>query len=324
MNIRWSGKRDSNSRPSRWQRDALPLSYSRSHFIGIPAKRGGSKSRWSYRTVFPRSPPTGRRPTVHNRTVPTPDPLMREFEILMIEAGRIGLAARANLRRELKPDGSVVTNGDRDVQKYLEPRLTGLIPGAFWGEEGARSEPNEHGLWVVDPIDGTSNYAFGLPVWGVSAGLVQGESVRLGGVFLPELGRLYAVDAEGRATLNGKPMPPIPAGKVEPYELVGVGDTARRAAPRFPFPGKARQLGSFVVEACFVAEQSLRAMVGMREKLYDIAPSVGILRALGAEVRYLDGSPFSLAELVDGRPIDRPWIMAPRGSFDGLAERPKP
>lgn len=245
---------------------------------------------------------------------------MREFEKLMIEAGRIGLAARADLGRELKPDGSVVTHGDRAVQEFLEPRLTELVPAAFWGEEGSRSEPNDEGLWVVDPIDGTSNYAFGSPIWGVSAGLVRGESVRIGGVYLPELGRLFAVDSEGRATLNGRPMEPVPAGPIQPYELVGIGETARRAAPRFPFPGKPRLLGSFVVEACFVAEQSLRAMVGMREKLYDVAPSVGILRALGAEVRYLDGTPFSLAELADGRPIDRPWIMAPRGSFDRLAE----
>lgn len=242
-----------------------------------------------------------------------PSAELLELDRILGEAGRIAQRAREDLRSELKPDGSIVTNGDRLVETYLRQELRGLRPGAsFWGEEFGFQPETPEGLWCIDPVDGTSNYSFGSPIWGVTAGLVHGEGVRLGAVVLPDLGETYLADEHG-TWMNGVPMAPIPPGPIKPEELVSASDPILRTLID-QIPGKLRNSGAFVVDAMWVARQRFRGLVGQREKLYDVAASLLILRNLGADIRYADGAPLVLEELKDDRKIGRPWLMFPSGS----------
>lgn len=238
---------------------------------------------------------------------------LKDLEAVSREAGRIAIESRKSLVRELKPDGSIVTNGDRAVETYLRPVLKELAPGSrVWGEEFGLEE-GDGPLWVVDPVDGTSNYAYHSPIWGVSIGFVDRGKVRAGSIFLPDLQEMAIGEAGSLPTLNGKPMSPIPSGPVEAYELVGYCDQILRSTPSKP-PGRMRCSGAFVWDGLSVPLQRLRGLVGMSERLYDVAPAVLFALELGGEVRYADGSAFVISDLMDGRQIPKPWIIFPMES----------
>ncbi len=229
------------------------------------------------------------------------------------EAGAMAQRERTRLERELKADGSIVTNGDRAVETWLRERLTGFVPGStVWGEEFGFAERGEGGRWLVDPIDGTSNYAYGSLLWGVSIALEVGGRLTLGAVALPDLGETYLAEDGGGAFLNGEPLPNLPTGPILAHELTSYNEWVAKLLPEIP--GKQRLSGAFVVEGTFVVRGRYRALVAMREKLYDVAACVVMARELGADVRYIDGAPFEETELLRDERIGRPWGILPRES----------
>lgn len=238
--------------------------------------------------------------------------LLAEFESLVREAGDLARRCREDLTKEFKPDGSVVTNGDRAVEEFLRPRLQALIPATgVWGEEFGQDVEGEGGLWLVDPIDGTTNYSLGSPLWGVSVGLIRRGVLELGAVFLPDLGELV-VSARGTGvSVNGQPMPPLSPGPIRPEDTFSIGDAAIRGFDPARWPGKLRCSGAFVIDGVFTATQRYRGLVGYRERLYDVAPCVLFGLELGAVVSYADGTAFACAELLHGRQIDKPWVVLP-------------
>lgn len=215
--------------------------------------------------------------------------------------------------RELKPDGSIVTNGDREVETYLRGDLATLVEhSTFWGEEFGFAEQGSGGLWVLDPIDGTSNYSYGSPLWGVSIALIVGDRIEAGAVMLPDLDELYLCARGGGVTVNGEPLAPIPPGPIEASELVSYSDYVVKACPRNALPGKMRCSGAFVVDGTFVLRQRLRGLIGLSEKLYDMAACALMAEELGADVRYADGRPLDIGALKVDRKIAAPWLIFPR------------
>ncbi len=214
-----------------------------------------------------------------------------------------------------KEDGTLVTPADPAVERFFRERLPALTPGAaIWGEELGYETMREEGLWALDPIDGTGNYAYGSPIWGISAAYLGPEGVRLGAIFLPDLGEMYLARRGERPTCNGRPLEPIPAGKVHDKQLVSYSDSLLRRYPDTVWPGNMRCAWAFVVDATFVARQRFRGLIGHREMLYDVAAALLICQELGAEIRYCDGSPMPLADLLAGGRIARPWMIFPAGN----------
>ena len=83
-----------------------------------------------------------------------------------------------------------VTAADQAVEALLRQRLLAAFPeDGFLGEEGGR-QMNGAYTWVVDPIDGTTNYLRGLPEWGISIGCIHGDELLLGVIYLPDLDRM--------------------------------------------------------------------------------------------------------------------------------------
>jgi len=225
-------------------------------------------------------------------------------------AAATALALRSELKTNTKPDGSLVTNADLAAENVLREGLLDASPGTtFWGEEGGFVEQGEEGIWLVDPIDGTTNFAFGQPLWGTSAGLYRQDRLELGVVALPDLGWLLCGQRGHRPTCNGEPLPNLLTTPIAKHEPVGENDDP------FPTIGKSRHLGSFVVEAMFMARGMLRAFTSSRCKLYDAAASLVILRSLGAEARHADGRLLDESEWLRPSPIE-PFIVLPPG--DGL------
>jgi myo-inositol-1(or 4)-monophosphatase len=242
-------------------------------------------------------------------------PLLGELGRITRRAGEIAIEARKSLVRELKPDGTIVTNGDRSVEEYLRPELTNLKVGStVWGEEFGHEEEGSGGWWLVDPVDGTTNYAFGGPYWGVSIALSVGDRLQLASIFLPDLDEIYLAEFGQGATLNGNAILPITPGIVRDEEIVSYCERLTRRYPQANIPGKMRCSGAFVIDGAFTATQRFRGLVGLGEKLYDIAASVLINQELGADVRYASGDAFLVADIKKDVKIDAPWMIFPRNS----------
>lgn len=245
-----------------------------------------------------------------------PSPLLASLGAIVHEAGALAVQMRkAGLSRELKADGSIVTPIDVAVEVLLRKSLTELYPDTnVWGEELGFEDEGEGGLWLVDPIDGTSNFSYGGPLWGISVALVRQSQLELGAIFLPDLGETYLAERGRGAFLNGSAISPIAPGPVRPEEIVAYDERLLRMYDREQLPGKMRCCGAFVVEGTFVVKQRWRGLIGYREKLYDAAASILLALEVGAEVRYVDGSPFVIGDLICDAKIEKPWMIFPAES----------
>lgn len=113
-------------------------------------------------------------------------------------------------RSELASDSKLapldyVTEADRAVEVQLKSELAQVFPDdGFWGEETGGA--TQASLWVADPIDGTSNFMAGLPLWGTSLAYVENGQTHLGFLVFPQLGLAYEAVKGGGATCNGQPI----------------------------------------------------------------------------------------------------------------------
>jgi len=248
-------------------------------------------------------------------------------EILQSAALTVDLA-RAQFKSELKTDGSLVTNADRAVEIHLREELSQLVPGAaIWGEEFGHEAPNQVGQWQIDPIDGTTNFAYGSPLWGISVSLFRNGRMDLGGIFLPDLGEMYLAAYGQGATLNGLPIPVVAPGAIRPEDPISVCDHVTEEFGREWSHGKPRCAGAFVIDGTFTTTGRYRALIGLRERLYDVGASLVLFGEVGLEICYADGSEFDLAPLLAGSRIERPWLATPanggiRGQLPPSRHRP--
>ena len=101
----------------------------------------------------------------------------------------------------------LVSAADKAAEELILGRISEARPDdGFLGEEGA-DEAGSSGLrWIVDPLDGTANFLFGLPQWAVSIAVEDGDGVLAGAVYDPPRGELWAAERGGPALLDGRPV----------------------------------------------------------------------------------------------------------------------
>jgi myo-inositol-1(or 4)-monophosphatase len=125
------------------------------------------------------------------------------------EAGALALQMRAGigvLETKSSPT-DVVTEADKAVEKLLVTALSSARPlDGLLGEEGAGSPGTSGFRWVIDPIDGTVNYLYGIPQWAVSIGFEDASGAVVGVVYDPNKDELWQAVRGGGAALNGVPL----------------------------------------------------------------------------------------------------------------------
>jgi myo-inositol-1(or 4)-monophosphatase len=166
-------------------------------------------------------------------------------------------------------------------------------------------------LWVVDPLDGTTNFAHGYPVFCVSVGLlVAGEPV-VGVVYDPAREELFEAARGSGAFLNGRPIrvsecPALGEALLVtgfPYDFQNVRDDTVELFSRFLHRAQAvRRDGSAALDLCYVAAGRFDGFWERRLKPWDTAAAAAILREAGGRVTRFDGAPFS--------PFDREILAA--------------
>jgi myo-inositol-1(or 4)-monophosphatase len=126
------------------------------------------------------------------------------------EAGAQLLEAFAGPAKEVTAKSTptdLVSAADEAAQELIRSRLAAARPDdGFLGEEGG-DETGSSGLrWIVDPLDGTINFLFGIPQWAVSIAVEDAGGVLAGVVYDPPRGELWAAERGGPATLDGEPV----------------------------------------------------------------------------------------------------------------------
>jgi myo-inositol-1(or 4)-monophosphatase len=141
-------------------------------------------------------------------------PMQTRFHVACAVAREAGLLAkrrfldRSSFTIGFKGPQDFITEVDGEVERLIQSRLTDAFAGdGFIGEEGeglvgAPGAP----VWVVDPIDGTSNFARGTPHWCVSIACILGASMEVGVIYDPMLDELFCARRGAGAWLNGAPM----------------------------------------------------------------------------------------------------------------------
>jgi myo-inositol-1(or 4)-monophosphatase len=207
------------------------------------------------------------------------------------------------VERHFKGDGSVVTAADGASQDALQSALKSQWPAyGVLGEEMPQAAQRRAlagaagGLWVVDPLDGTSNFAAGFPFYAVSVALLVGGRTALGVVYDPSRDECFAARAGAGAFLNGQPLPPAPPAPPLGKALAGVD--LKRLAPALatrlasgPPYGSQRNLGSVALEWCWVAAGRLHLYLHGRQRLWDFAAGELVLREAGGHSITLEGEP---------------------------------
>jgi myo-inositol-1(or 4)-monophosphatase len=147
------------------------------------------------------------------------------------EAGQMALdryRRRESLAIERKGRQDFVSEADKACEAFVAEALLRAFPeDAFLGEEGGLQNEGGAATWIIDPIDGTSNFIAGIPIWCVSLGLVIGNQAVLGVVYNPATEELYAARAGEGAYLNGKRIRVSTAHRLEEARI-GLGFSYRR------------------------------------------------------------------------------------------------
>ncbi len=230
------------------------------------------------------------------------DPL--DFIIsLAREAGTL-LAERIDGPREIayKRRADLVTDADRASEALIVERIAASFPNAaILGEEGGVYAGTGTERFIVDPLDGTTNYAHRYPLFCVSIAYERDGVLEAGAIYAPMLGELFAGQRGAAATLNGKPIHVSPIAAVA-NALVCTGfvpSRYERNMPNFDTLSSAAQAvrrdGSAALDIAFVAAGRFEAFWEWDLKPWDVAAGAVIVAAAGGVVTAVEGTPLDIA-----------------------------
>jgi myo-inositol-1(or 4)-monophosphatase len=229
--------------------------------------------------------------------------MSREVEAA-VEAAR---AAGAVLRRgygesktiRYKAAIDLVTAFDEESERTIIQILSAAFPAyGFWTEESGHHAAAGDARWIVDPLDGTTNYAHDLPHFAVSIALEEAGTIVAGVVYDPMLDELFVAERGGAATLNGRPIR-VSATEDLLHALLATGPPSDRSpvlAQRDYNAGLAvlaqglRQTGSAALDLCYVAAGRLDAYFERGMHLWDIGAGMVIVAAAGGRVSTYAGT----------------------------------
>jgi myo-inositol-1(or 4)-monophosphatase len=227
-------------------------------------------------------------------------PTLADLERLARQAGRI-LSTGYEKDHQVDYKGTIdlVTEIDHASEKFLLEEIHRQFPGHdFLAEEsGASGRETEH-LWIIDPLDGTVNYAHGVPLFCVSIAYAYRGEVKLGAVYEPLRDELYSAERGQGARLNGRPLQVSKTSELIQSLLVtgfayDIGQNPLDNLDNFVKFSKVsrgvRRLGSAAIDLCYVAAGRLDGYWELSIKPWDIAAGGLIAEEAGARVTKANG-----------------------------------
>lgn len=249
-------------------------------------------------------------------------PSVKELTAIVVSAACEELLPRfRQVSFSRKADDSLLTEADVAMQQRLAREFNQHWPDiAFLGEEMTAPQQqrllaeDKQGVWIVDPLDGTRNFAAGLPFFSVSVALLVKGEVVLGVVYDPVRDECFTAVKGAGAHCNGVPLPRVPA----PHELrqtIALIDFKRlsphlaaRLVTERPYSSQ-RSFGSVAIDWCWLAAGRCHTYLHGAQRLWDYAAGALIYSEAGGNAVTLQGEP-----LFNG-------TLEPRSAVAALDER---
>ena len=224
------------------------------------------------------------------------------------EAGQLLLGLHGKVAAREKQPGDLVTEADSASQRWIAEILSGAFPDStlLAEEDGAEPDPSNPWRWIVDPLDGTTNFAHGFPFWCVSIALEhQGELV-VGVIHNPISGETFGATRGQGAELNGEPIRASSAARL--YDsLISTGlptpfepDADRTLAffRRMSIGTHSiRRTGSTALNLAYVASGAFDVFFATKINPWDVAAGVVLVREAGGAVTAVSGAPYDMYQL---------------------------
>jgi myo-inositol-1(or 4)-monophosphatase len=199
----------------------------------------------------------------------------------------------------------LVSVADEEAEATIRGMLASVRPDyGFLGEEGGALAGGDAGnTWIVDPLDGTTNFLFGVPLWGVNIALARGGRVVAGVIYLPMLDEMYVAETGRGSWLNGQRIHVSTRGTlVEAVLGCGIPFAGKPHQERFaremalltPHVAGIRRTGACAVDMAWVAAGRWDGYWENALCAWDMAPGIVLVEEAGGIASTVDGSPVDL------------------------------
>lgn len=204
-----------------------------------------------------------------------------------------------NPSTSIKKDGTLVTVADQEAESAMRSRIREVFPdhGIVGEEEGAHGEKGGP-VWVIDPIDGTNNFASGIPVFATLVGLRLGGRTEIGVVNAPALGEVYEAGRADGARMNGQPI------RVSQISSLAEATFCLGGYRRMDSAGYGRELSDLLARSrrdrgfgdfwghMLVARGAVEVMVEPSLAIWDVAALEVIVEEAGGRITGFRGAPY--------------------------------
>jgi myo-inositol-1(or 4)-monophosphatase len=233
------------------------------------------------------------------------DALVQQASVILDAATEPFLAGHRADSAVAKKGNDFATEVDLAIERQVAAALVKETGIEVHGEEFGGAAVDSPWVWVLDPIDGTFNYAAGSPMASILLGLLHDGEPVAGLTWLPFVDQRYTAVAGGQLMKNGEAQPPLATTELAD-SLIGVGTFNVDSRGRFPgryriavlenlsrVSSRLRMHGSTGIDFAYVADGILSAALGFGGHVWDHAAGVALVQAAGGVVTDLSGGPWT-------------------------------
>ncbi len=217
-----------------------------------------------------------------------------------------------NISASNKSDGSLVTSCDLWSDKTIVEALSKIAPNeGVLSEEGGKLVPKTNAYWIVDPLDGTTNFAAGIPYWSISIARFVDGKPQSSFLIIPTLKKKFVAIKGMGVWLNDKKIEVKKQNqRSECVSLCSRSIKILQKNPNSKFPGKIRLLGVSSLNLTSVAMGQTFGAIESTPKIWDIAAAWLLLEELNCDIEWLETNPMHLSPEEDLKDTNFPLIAA--------------
>jgi myo-inositol-1(or 4)-monophosphatase len=233
---------------------------------------------------------------------------------LALEAGNLLLQFfdPGGIQATQKPDRTVVTEADLAADRLITAAIQKNFPeDEIISEESSHEQgSNKSSIWIIDPLDGTTNFSLGLSIWGVSIARIKDGYPQIGVVYFPLLKELYTSKKGAGAYLNHFPISVRPPDPRQPMSFFACCSRTFRYYD-ISVPYKPRILGSGAYTFCMVARGTAIMGFDAAPKIWDLAAVWLLVEEAGGIIMPFEGKlPFAIDQNCDHQVASYPTLAA--------------
>ena len=221
---------------------------------------------------------------------------LRELDSLFKTVSKRQIKDFGNISASNKSDGSLITSCDLWSDKTIVDGLAAIAPDeGVLSEEGGKLIPSTKAYWVVDPLDGTTNFAAGIPYWSISVARFVDGKPQSSFLIIPTLKKKFvSIKGKGVWLNNQKIEPSRNNHQSECVSLCSRSIKILQKNPNSIFPGKIRLLGVSSLNLTSVAMGQTFGAIESTPKIWDIAAAWLLLEELNCSIEWLETVPLNL------------------------------